>query len=60
MRIVIDSVKGSVLLAKDDATPELIRATTFFSHTVADIIVNAAAAAYTVSIQHFERLFSVF
>lgn len=49
--------KWMPLVENDKPSPDLLHATTFFNHAVADTVINAAAAAYTVSIQHYERMY---
>lgn len=52
----IEALKKLITLVRDEPTPELIHALTLLSHNVADTVVNSAAAAYTMSIQHFEPI----
>uniref|UniRef100_A0A0N5A900 Huntingtin-interacting protein 1 n=1 Tax=Syphacia muris TaxID=451379 RepID=A0A0N5A900_9BILA len=55
IRSEIDMMKKWIpLVESDKPTPDLLHAVTFFNHIVADTVINTAAAAYTVSIQHYE------
>ena len=57
IRSDIELLKKLIPLVHTEPTPELTHALTSLGHAVADTIISSAAAAYTVSIQHFERWF---
>ncbi len=52
----LEILEGLHTLVKDSrATENLCKTSIVFCHDVAESVVNCAAAAYTASIQHFER-----
>lgn len=55
IRTQIDVIDKLGTIVRDEPSAELVHELTVLGHELADVIMCSAAAAYTVSIQHFER-----
>uniref|UniRef100_A0A9J2P354 I/LWEQ domain-containing protein n=1 Tax=Ascaris lumbricoides TaxID=6252 RepID=A0A9J2P354_ASCLU len=54
IRTQIDVIDKLGTIVRDEPSAELVHELTVLGHELADVIMCSAAAAYTVSIQHFE------
>lgn len=57
LRSEIETVEKLVGYVGDAPSAELVYLMTLFGHNVSQAIINCAAAAYTVSIQHYEPVY---
>ncbi|KAK6102054.1 ANTH domain family protein [Brugia pahangi] len=54
LRFVIEITEKAINEADDEQSDKLFRTLTFLGHYLADVLLNSAAAANVVSIQHFQ------
>ncbi|VDK24472.1 unnamed protein product [Anisakis simplex] len=57
IRARIEQIDELTVKIGDEPDARLVHEMVVFGHELADLIVCSASAAYTVSIQHYERLF---
>uniref|UniRef100_A0A8R1TZK2 I/LWEQ domain-containing protein n=1 Tax=Onchocerca volvulus TaxID=6282 RepID=A0A8R1TZK2_ONCVO len=56
LRFVIETTEKAINEADSEQSDNLLRTLTFLGHYLADVLLNSAAAANVVSIQHFQSM----
>lgn len=56
LRFVVETTEKAINEADHEQSDKLFRTLTFLGHYLADVLLNSAAAANVVSIQHFQSM----